>query len=363
MERERRSSLQSYVLTFVLGFTACAGVTRFLLPLPVGAAAPESFAGPNPAEVAAEVGDSVVTVETYPATSRLSGWQSLLGGLTAQPEPLSVASGVVYSRDGYVVTNAHVVEGAGRVHVRLANDHEFDAKLIGADKHADLAVLKIKERGLQAAEIGDSQRVRAGESVVAIGNPLGFEHSVSVGVVSANRTGPLRVDGTVLGDMIQTDAAINQGNSGGGLFTADGRLIGINTAIMVPRGGSGSIGIGFAIPSHRVRPVVNALIALGRVPRPWLGIRYHPPSEGTLVRHVRYGTGVLVEDVLPGSPAALAGLLPSDVIRRIGECAIHSPDDIYSVVERYRPGTKLTARVLRGERETSIALTLGEKPD
>jgi S1-C subfamily serine protease len=363
MERDRRASFPSYVFAFVLGFGACAGVTRMLLPLPVGAASPENFSAPNPAEVAAEVGDSVVTVETYPNSARVSGWRDLLGGLTTQPEPTSVASGVVYSRDGYVVTNAHVVDENSRIHVRLADEREFDAKVIGVDKHADLAVLKIKARNLQPADLGDSRRVRAGESVVAIGNPLGFEHSVSVGVVSANRNGPLRVDGTVLGDMIQTDAAINQGNSGGGLFTSDGRLIGINTAIMVPRGGSGSIGIGFAIPTHRVRPVVSALIALGRVPRPWLGIRYNPPAGDTLVRHVRYGTGVLVEDVLPGSPAASAGLLPSDIIRRIGECDIHGPDDIYSVVERYRPGTRLTARVLRGIRETSVPLTLGEKPE
>jgi S1-C subfamily serine protease len=268
----------------------------------------------------------------------------------------------VFSRDGYVVTNAHVVDEAGSVHVRLADDREFDAKVVGVDKHADLAVLKVPVNNLRPADFGDSRHVRAGESVVAIGNPLGFEHSVSVGVVSANRSGPLRVDGTVLGDMIQTDAAINQGNSGGGLFTSNGRLIGINTAIMVPRGGSGSIGIGFAIPTHRVRPVVSTLIAIGRVPRPWLGIRYHPASGETLVRHVRYGAGVMVEDVLPGSPAASAGLLPADVIRRIGECDIRCPDDIYSVIERYRPGVRLTARVLRGVSEKSVALTLGEKP-
>jgi serine protease Do len=273
-----------------------------------------------------------------------------------------VASGVVLSRDGHIVTNAHVLDGATRLRVRLADHREYDARIVGSDKHADLAVLKVPVRDLVPARFGDSRSVRAGEPVVAIGTPLGFEHSVSVGVVSANRTGPLRVDGSVLGDMIQTDAAINQGNSGGGLFTADGKLIGINTAIMVTQGSSGSIGIGFAIPTHRMRPVTQALMTFGRVPRPWLGIRYERPTGRTLIRQVRHGMGVRVEDVLPDSPAALAGLQPEDLVRRIGECEIRSADDIYSVIERYRPGARVEATVLRDGDLKRVELTLGTPP-
>jgi S1-C subfamily serine protease len=224
-------------------------------------------------------------------------------------------------------------------------------------------VLKVPAWNLRPASMGDSRKLCAGDSVVAIGTPLGFEHSVSVGVVSANRTGPLRVDGAVLGDMIQTDAAINQGNSGGGLFNAAGELIGINTAIMVTRGNSGSIGIGFAIPTHRVRPVVQSLRAHGRVPRPWLGIRYERPHYApTLIRQVRHGRGVRVQDVLPNSPAELAGLRPDDIVRQIGECRIRSADDIYCVIDRYRPGTRVEARVLRNGEEKRVRLTLGRRP-
>jgi S1-C subfamily serine protease len=364
MENRGRESLRAHVVAFVLGFGACAGIVRFMLPLPVGAASPASFSTANPAEVAETAGKTVVSIETYqePEERSAFGWQKLFKASAPEPEPASVASGVVVSRDGYLVTNAHVVEDAQRVRVRLADEQEYDAKIIGKDVHADLAVLKISARNLEPARMGDSRHIRAGEPVVAIGNPLGFEHSVSLGVVSANRVGPLRVDGSILGDMIQTDAAINQGNSGGGLFTSDGRLVGINTAIMVPRGGSGSIGIGFAIPAHRVEPVIQTLITLGRVPRPWLGIRYHPSRGESLIRQVRHGIGVLVEEVLPGSPAAAAGLRPADIIRQVGDLPIRSADDIYNVVERYRPGSRIRARVLRGDQEHAVELVLGESP-
>lgn len=364
MENRGMVSLRAHVVAFVLGFGACAGIVRFMLPLPVGAASPPSLTSINPAEVAEMAGKSVVSIETFqtPETRSSFGWQDLFKTSTPDAEPASVASGVIVSRDGYIVTNAHVVEDAQRVRVRLADDHEFSGKVVGKDVHADLAVLKINAKNLEPARMGDSRHLRSGEPVVAIGNPLGFENSVSVGVVSANRVGPLRVDGSVLGDMIQTDAAINQGNSGGGLFTSDGRLIGVNTAIMVPRGGSGSIGIGFAIPSHRVEPVIQTLITLGRVPRPWLGIRYHPARSESLIRQVRHGIGVLVEEVLPDSPAALAGLRPADILRQVGDLPIRSADDIYSVVERYRPGSRIRARVLRGDREHAVELVLGESP-
>lgn len=363
MEYRGKESFRAQVIAFVLGFGVCAGIARFVLPLPVGAASPAHLRSVDPA-VAESVSKSVVTIETFQTPDPRSefAWTDLFKSSGPEEEPASVASGVIVSRDGYIVTNAHVVENAPRLRVRLADDHEYEGKLIGQDVHADLAVLKIAARNLDEARMGDSRHLRAGEPVVAVGNPLGFEHSVSVGVVSANRVGPIRVEGTVLGDMIQTDAAINQGNSGGGLFTSDGRLIGINTAIMVPRGGSGSIGIGFAIPSHRVQPVIHSLITFGRVSRPWLGIRFQPAKAETLVRQSRHGRGILVEDVLPDSPASTAGLRPADILRQIGDCRIRSADDMYSVVERYRPGARLQARVLRNHREQAVDLVLGENP-
>jgi S1-C subfamily serine protease len=162
--------------------------------------------------------------------------------------------------------------------------------------------------------------------------------------------------------MIQTDAAINQGNSGGGLFTADGRLVGINSAIMVPRGGGGSIGIGFAIPAHRVRPVMDSLILRGKVARPWLGIKYHLPNPGSLVRRARRGIGLLVEEVIPGSPAAAAGLQSADVLRQLGDAPVRAADDLYQFVEDHRPGQRVTARLLRDGVEHKVVLTLRERP-
>jgi S1-C subfamily serine protease len=255
-----------------------------------------------------------------------------------------------------------VVEGAARVTARLRDGRELNARVVATDPDSDLAVLKVQGGNLTVAPLGDSRQVRPGDGVVAIGNPLGFEHSVSQGVVSAYRKGPFRVDGHTLGDMIQTDASINQGNSGGGLFDAAGQLIGINTAIMSPRGGSGSIGIAFAIPSQRMSAVAEALIEEGRMPRPWLGIRYRIPRTETLARRQRNGKGVRVEDVIAASPASTAGVRPDDVLRRLGDCPIHSADDIYRFVDRYQPGQKVTARVLRGGEEKVLTLVLGEKP-
>jgi S1-C subfamily serine protease len=358
------AAVRSYTLAFVLGFGACAGTVRLLFPTPVEATSRVTFETADPAEVVRAVGATVVSLESYrgrpPAADM---WRGIFGGAALENTgPSAVASGVILTADGYIVTNHHVVTDAGRIRARLADGREYDVRVVGSDPDSDLAVLKAPARNLQAARVADSRRVRAGEPVVAIGNPLGFENSVSVGVVSANRKGPIRVDGAVLGDMIQTDAAINQGNSGGGLFTADGRLLGVNSAIMVPRGGGGNIGIGFAIPAHRVRPVTKALIAGRDVRRPWLGIRYDLPSVSSLVRRLRRGAGVMVEDVIPGSPAANAGIRPSDVVRQLGASRIRNADDLFSFIERHEPGEKVEARLLRNGAETEVTLTLGEKP-
>jgi S1-C subfamily serine protease len=353
--------LRSTVLTFVLGFASCALVIRFLFPLPAGAASPDGgFA--NASDVVAKVGEAVVSLDSFAGAPRSQGFLPRLFGLSAagDNDPTSVASGVIISKQGYIVTNNHVVEDGGRLRARLADGREFDATVVGSDPYTDLAVVKIAARNLKAARMGDSRRVRAGDMAVAIGNPLGFENSVSVGVVSAVRTGPIRIDGHTMGDLIQTDASINQGNSGGGLFTAGGELVGINTAIMAAPGGSGSIGIGFAIPTHQVRPVTETLIAKGRILRPWLGVKYRPSESGRLLRRARQGAGVLVEGVLPDSPAARAGLRPADILRQLGDCPIRSTDDIYCFVGMYQPGDQVRARVLRGGQEKTLVLTLSE---
>jgi serine protease DegQ len=353
------------VAPFVLGFSSCALAARFLLPLPAAATSTTAYGEFNPAVVVAKVDDAVVSLEAFETAvaAQPAGLPRLIGlSRGEEPDPSSVASGVIVSSKGYVVTNHHVVAGAAKVRVVLSDGREFDARIVGKDSYTDLAVLRIPGRNLKPAQLGDSHAVHAGDPVVAIGNPLGFENSVSVGVVSANRSGPIRIDGRTLGDLIQTDAAINQGNSGGGLFDGSGRLVGVNSAIMVPRGGSGSIGIGFAIPAHRVKPVVDTLIAKGHVPRAWLGVRYRVPQWNPFVRRPRNGVGVLVEGVVPGGPAARCGITPADIIRQLGECAIRTPDDIRTFVERYQPGERIQARVLRNGREKKVTLTLAEAP-
>jgi len=360
MERVRKN-----VLVFVMGFASCALAQRFLAPMPVGAASPERYVFTSPADVVSQVGGAVVNLDTYPeaAPREARSWSRFFPfPASADADPNAVASGVVISSDGYIVTNDHVVEDAGRIRARLADGRDFPARVIGRDPHTDLAVVKITAPRLTVAPFADSRRVRAGDQVVAIGNPLGFENSVTLGIVSAVRTGPFRINGHVLGDMIQTDAAINQGNSGGGLFGADGRLIGINTAIMAPSGGSGSIGIGFAIPAHQVRRVSETLIAKGQVRRPWLGIRYRPGAANSLVHQVRRGLGVLIEEVLPDSPAAAAGLQPADILRELGDLRIHSADDLHTFMGRYEPGQQVRARVLREGKEQTLTLTLAERP-
>src|SRR3569833_2086641 len=356
---EQRSCFPGYAAAFVLGFACCGYVARFVLPTPVSAASAGAISASNAADVVERISPSVVSVELYPAgRTSTPPWARLFGNSAEDDDPDSVASGVIVSSGGYIVTNCHVVEGESRIRIRLASGREYEGRVAGCDSHSDLALIKIEAHGLEPARFGDSRHLRPGEPVIAIGNPLGFENSVSLGIVSANRPGPIRVDGHTLGDTIQTDASINQGNSGGGLFTMDGRLVGINSAIMVPHGGAGSIGIGFAIPVHRVRPVIDTLMESGRVPRPWLGIRYTPSRSGSLIRRVRKGFGVLVEQVLPDSPAASAGLQPADILQGIGAVRIRSADDLYSFKDQNQPNTHNNTRVLRGGHPKTLVLTL-----
>lgn len=353
-------AFQNSVLAFGVGFACCGLTVRMLNPEPVGAVSPAAYQLTDPSAVVGDVGESVVNLEAYAEPKAEHPWSKFFATKGSDEEPLAVASGVILTPEGYVVTNHHVVEGARRIVARLASGREVNARVVGSDPHTDLALLKLPGKGYTPARAGDSQKLRPGVPVIAIGNPLGFENSVSVGVVSANRRGPIRVGTQTLGDMIQTDAAINQGNSGGGLFTSDGRLVGINAAIMAARGSSGSIGIGFAIPVHRMQPVVDNLRRTGRMPRPWLGIRYNTPATAPFTHRLRGGSGVLVQDVLPESPADAAGLRPADVVRQLGKLPIRTSDDIFTFVSEHRPGERVVARVLRDGREQTLTLELGD---
>jgi len=256
-----------------------------------------------------------------------------------------VGSGVIITPDGYVLTNGHVVQSAERIEVRLQDGRNFPVRIVGNDPHSDLAVLSVLESGLPSAELGDSSRVRVGQLVVAIGNPLGFQTTVTAGVISAlGRT--LRTQtGRLIENVIQTDAALNPGNSGGPLVDSSGRVIGINTAII-----AGSQGICFSIPINTAKWIASQLIREGRVRRSYLGVSGQTIvlDRRLIVRYrLRSSTGVMVTEVQPDSAAASAGLKPGDVIILVGNNPIASPDDLQLVLSRHPVGVPLAIDVIR----------------
>ncbi|MGH7321713.1 MAG: DegQ family serine endoprotease, partial [Candidatus Rokuibacteriota bacterium] len=272
-------------------------------------------------------------------------------------ESRSQGSGVIVDKSGVILTNNHLIEQASEIEVRLSDRRRFKAKVVGRDPKTDLAVLKIEGDGdFPAAELGDSDRLRIGQWAVAVGNPFGLDRTVTVGIISA--TGRRGVGVATYESFIQTDAAINPGNSGGPLLNLDGKVIGINTAIV-----SVGQGIGFAIPVNEARRVVPQLIATGRVTRGWLGIRIQPltpdlaPSFG-----VNEGDGVLVADVMPGSPAEAGGLKSGDVILELEGQKTPEVPDLQRVVADIPPGNTARVTILReGKRETR-EIKIGEMP-
>ena len=266
-----------------------------------------------------------------------------------------LGSGVIVTDDGYVLTNNHVIEGADELLVKLSDGREFDAELIGADPQTDVAILKIDtENELPVAVLTNSDQLRVGDIAFALGNPLGVGQTVTMGIISA--TGRRQIG--ILGqggyeDFIQTDAAINQGNSGGPLVDGEGRVIGINTAILSRTGGN--IGIGFAIPTNLVSNVMESLIQTGTVQRGYLGVNLQPLSPELAEEFsVPDGKGALVADVVPDSPAAKAGIRRGDVIVKVGDQQVENYSSLRLMVSQTRPGTKITLTLVRnGETETA----------
>ena len=276
-----------------------------------------------------------------------------------RPEPRarqSLGSGVIASGDGYVVTNFHVVRGADAIVVRLADQSEFEAKLVGGDSKTDLALLKIDGHGLPAMPFGNSDRLDVGEPVMAIGNPFGLDQTVTTGIVSAKErfigSGPYD-------DFIQTDASVNPGNSGGPLIDVRGALVGINTAIFSQTGGS--VGIGFAIPVNIAKDVLRQLRETGKVVRGYLGVAVAPVTpEARRSANLPGPRGALVAEVVSGSPAAAAGLKSGDVIVRYQGEDLQDPRDLTRRVAATPPGTSVTLEVARprGER-ASLTTRIG----
>ncbi|WP_319547008.1 Do family serine endopeptidase [Ruegeria conchae] len=267
-----------------------------------------------------------------------------------------LGSGFVLDEAGYIVTNHHVVDNATEVTVRLSDDRTFQAEVIGTDPLTDIAVLKIDAgEDLQAVEMGDSDVIRVGEDVVAIGNPFGLNATVTTGIVSAKGR---NISEGPYAEFIQTDAAINKGNSGGPLFNMEGEVIGVNSAIYSPSGGS--VGLGFAVTSNIVDHITADLLDDGEVSRGWLGVSIQNVSpELAAAMGIDVATGALVSDVVPDSPADGA-LQQGDVILTFNDDAVESSNELPVLVGTTKVGTDSTLTVLRNGKEEQIKLTIGQ---
>jgi Do/DeqQ family serine protease len=269
-----------------------------------------------------------------------------------------LGSGVVVRPDGYILTNNHVVDGAETVKVELSDGRKFDAKVVGTDAPSDLAVLKIDGSSLHTLPLADSDKVRVGDIALAVGNPLGIGQTVTMGIVSA--TGRATGNDDSYQDYIQTDAPINQGNSGGALVNTQGELIGINSQILSPSGGN--IGIGFAIPANMARNVMTQLIEHGNVRRGLLGVTVQPlTSEIARSLNISTTQGALVNNVTAGGAADKAGVKRGDVITAVNGRAVKDSNSLRNEVSEMMPGTDTKVTISRGGHEQTVGVRLGER--
>jgi serine protease Do len=270
----------------------------------------------------------------------------------------SMGSGVIVDPQGYILTNNHVVENAGAVNVRLSDDRRFQATIVGRDPKTDLAVLKIEAPAgsLPVAELGDSDKLHAGQWAIAIGNPFGLDRTVTIGHISA--TGRTHVGVATYEAFIQTDASINPGNSGGPLLNIEGKVIGINTAMV-----SSGQGIGFSIPINMAREIMTQLINKGRVVRGWLGIVIQELTPELAEGFgVKADSGVLVADVMKDSPAEAAGLKPGDIIVEFNGGRITDVTELQKRVAAVEPGHAAPLAVIRDKAPTTLTVKIGEQP-
>lgn len=315
------------------------------------------------AEAARRAMGAVVSVYTTKEMRRGQGDDAFSERLFGRRHPnersFNLGSGVIATADGYVLTNNHVVEAAEQIAVKLPDGRETDAQLVGADPESDLAVLKVSLEGLPAITFGRSESLRVGDVVLAIGNPFDVGQTVTMGIVSALGRNDLRIN--PYENFIQTDAAINQGNSGGALIDAGGTLVGINSAIFSRTGDS--VGIGFAIPTSIVTQVMDQLIKNGRVTRGYFGVE---PDDVTpeLAEMLKLpeAKGVVVRGVQRSAPAGKAGMEPLDVILTINGQPVLNTPGMLTQIAQLAPGTVAKVKVLRKGREAEIDVTVGERP-
>ncbi len=325
------------------------------------------------AEVAAAVRPAIVNISTT-TTVKMSGgmnpfyndpfFRRFFGEPFGHNQPQErksggLASGVIVSPEGYIITNYHVVKGADEIKVTLSDRREFKGKVVGSDPKTDIAVVKIDAKDLPTVSWGDSDALEVGDIVLAVGNPFGLNQTVTMGIVSA--TGRENVGIADYEDFIQTDAAINPGNSGGALVNAQGQLVGINTAIYSTSGGY--MGIGFAIPSNMVKTIMTSLIKTGKVVRGWLGVsiqRITPDLASQF--NLKSENGSLVSDVVEKSPAEKAGLKRGDVIVEYDGRKADDPNELRNMVAGSMPGEEHAVTVEREDKRLTLKVKIGELP-
>jgi serine protease Do len=271
----------------------------------------------------------------------------------------SLGSGVIVSKDGYILTNNHVVDGAEKLTVVLADQKKYPAKLVGTDPQTDMAVIKVDAKDLTAATLGNSDEVKVGQWVIAVGNPFQLMHTVTAGIISAKGRSEMGL--ADYEDFIQTDAAINPGNSGGALADLDGNVIGINTAINSPSGGN--VGIGFAIPINMASQVMGALISKGKVTRGYVGLLLQDLDEDLAkAMKLKSSEGALVGDVTSGGPADKAGVKRGDVIIEMNGEKVKNSLQLRNAVAQTKPGTSVEFSLIREGRQMQVKILLGERP-
>jgi len=272
----------------------------------------------------------------------------------------SLGSGVIVSSKGYILTNHHVVEAADEIEVALADGRKLKAKVVGSDPEIDIAVLQVEGVPLPAIVFGDTDALRVGDVVLAIGNPYGFGQTVTMGIVSALGRSHLGIN--TFENFIQTDAAINPGNSGGALIDSAGNLVGINAAIYSERT-RGSLGIGFAIPASSAKQVMEQIIQTGSVTRGWIGVQGREITP-EMVESLRLGTlnGVLIEEVLRGGPAERAGLKAGDILIAIEGKPVTDPNEMLNLVAALVPGKPASIRLRRDNKDVDLKVAVGRRP-
>ena len=327
------------------------------------------------ADISEKVSPSVVTITSeqvfkHPGMDQFRGYQELfpknlwpfLPDGDREMRSTSLGSGIIISADGYILTNNHVIEKGENIKVQFANNKEYDAEIIGADPKTDVALIKVDAKNLKPIKMGDSDKVRVGEWVLAIGSPFSgnLSQTVTQGIISA--TGRSSVGLNDYENFIQTDAAINPGNSGGALVNLDGELIGMNSAIASRSGGYQ--GIGFAIPVNLVNRIVEDLRSKGRVTRAWLGV-YVQPVDAAMAKTLgmEIARGALIGDVVAGSPADDAKLKQLDVIVEFDGIEVENSKQLPTLVSTQRPDEKKKLKVLRDGKYKTITVKLGELPE